>query len=291
MGATTASRDVALQIMEASEGNSASIPRKTAKLACAYLDRLRLVMEGNLDPPRVVFDDFGKVILSWRRDCRGLSLEVQGIRVEFYYRDTETEEDYLVSFHGIYPVPDVFLNRLQLFTIQTGEPEKTIYKSRPDDCDDRGRVSKSLIVACSGKNKSISPADAGRAWIVLCELFEVAPGPMDWPNVAFGAGGEVFFSWNPGRHYFEVEVIPGEPIGYTYRDRKCPQCRLEFCWSPAKLSYKMRDMLGYFVKSNFKQAPEPVPTEDMSIDELKSTTEALKAAYADLQSGIQATRS
>lgn len=43
------------------------------------------------------------------------------------------------------------------------------------------------------------------------------------PAVCTGPDGEIFYSWDHGRHHLELEIIPGEPPNFFYRDRETEQ--------------------------------------------------------------------
>jgi hypothetical protein len=43
---------------------------------------------------------------------------------------------------------------------------------------------------------------------------------MPVPAACTGPDGEMFYSWDRGRHHLELEIIPGQPAEFFYRDRE-----------------------------------------------------------------------
>jgi hypothetical protein len=46
---------------------------------------------------------------------------------------------------------------------------------------------------------------------------------MPVPAACTGPDGELFYSWDRGRHHLELEIIPGQPAEFFYRDRETEQ--------------------------------------------------------------------
>lgn len=66
----------------------------------------------------------------------------------------------------------------------------------------------------------ISPATAQRARKVWYSLLNRSGHLLPIPAASAGPDGQVFYSWDKGRHHLEVEILPGEEIEYFYRDRE-----------------------------------------------------------------------
>jgi len=45
-------------------------------------------------------------------------------------------------------------------------------------------------------------------------------GEIAVPAACTGPDGEMFYSWDSGRHHLELEIIPGKPAEFFYRDRE-----------------------------------------------------------------------
>jgi hypothetical protein len=75
-------------------------------------------------------------------------------------------------------------------------------------------------VSVGGDNALISPETAEtarRAWYKGAEATGFA---LPIPAACTGPDGEMFYSWDRGRHHFEMEVIPGQPVELFYRNRE-----------------------------------------------------------------------
>jgi hypothetical protein len=61
---------------------------------------------------------------------------------------------------------------------------------------------------------------AARAWR---DIWTASRGQMSIPAACTGPDGEMFYSWDRGRHHLELEIIPGQPAEFFYRDRETEQ--------------------------------------------------------------------
>ena len=43
---------------------------------------------------------------------------------------------------------------------------------------------------------------------------------MPVPAACTGPDGEMFYSWDRGHHHLELEIIPGKPAEFFYRNRE-----------------------------------------------------------------------
>ena len=66
----------------------------------------------------------------------------------------------------------------------------------------------------------ISPETASKAWELWLDIRHVAGRSMPVPAAATGPDGEMFYSWDNGRHHLEVELIPNKAIEFFYQDRE-----------------------------------------------------------------------
>lgn len=58
---------------------------------------------------------------------------------------------------------------------------------------------------------------ARRAWEIL---FEATGYALPIPAACTGPDGKLLYSWDKGRHHLELELIPGQPAEFFYRDRQ-----------------------------------------------------------------------
>lgn len=61
---------------------------------------------------------------------------------------------------------------------------------------------------------------ARRAWWAIWEATGFA---LPVPSACTGPDGQMFYSWDQGRHHLELEIIPGKPAEFFYRDRETGQ--------------------------------------------------------------------
>ena len=58
---------------------------------------------------------------------------------------------------------------------------------------------------------------ASKAWHIIWKASDYR---MPVPSAGTGPNGEMFYAWNSGRHHLELEIIPGQPAEFFYRDRE-----------------------------------------------------------------------
>jgi hypothetical protein len=61
---------------------------------------------------------------------------------------------------------------------------------------------------------------ARHAWRII---WLSSGGKIPVPAACTGPDGEMFYSWDRGRHHLELEIIPGQPSEFFYRDRDTEQ--------------------------------------------------------------------
>jgi hypothetical protein len=75
----------------------------------------------------------------------------------------------------------------------------------------------------TGDDPPITPETASlaaKAWHIIWLASE---GKMPVPAACTGPDGEMFYSWDCGQHHLELEIIPGQPSEFFYRDRNTEQ--------------------------------------------------------------------
>lgn len=75
-------------------------------------------------------------------------------------------------------------------------------------------------VSTKGDTPLISRQTASRAKEAWMAILEATDYRMPVPAACTGPGGEMFYSWDRGRHHLELEIIPGGPAEFFYRDRE-----------------------------------------------------------------------
>lgn len=66
----------------------------------------------------------------------------------------------------------------------------------------------------------ISPETAAKAALVCDMIRDATGGRMPVPAGCTGPDGQMFYSWDRGRHHLELEIVPGESDDWFYRDRE-----------------------------------------------------------------------
>lgn len=72
----------------------------------------------------------------------------------------------------------------------------------------------------TGERAKISPETAALAMRAWRSIWQAANGHISVPAACTGPDGEMFYSWDRGRHHLELEIIPGQPAEFFYRDRE-----------------------------------------------------------------------
>jgi len=73
--------------------------------------------------------------------------------------------------------------------------------------------------ASTGDDATITPETAllaSKAWNLICIA---SGGKMPIPAACTGPDGQMLYSWDRDRHHLELEIIPGNPAEFFYRDR------------------------------------------------------------------------
>jgi hypothetical protein len=71
-----------------------------------------------------------------------------------------------------------------------------------------------------GENSPITPQTALLAQKAWQKIWKATDCKMPVPAACTGPDGEMFYSWDCGRHHLELEIIPGKPAEFFYRDRE-----------------------------------------------------------------------
>ena len=66
----------------------------------------------------------------------------------------------------------------------------------------------------------ISPQTAKMARIAWQMIWNASGFAMPVPAACTGPDGEMYYSWDRGRHHLELEIIPGQPAEFFYRNRE-----------------------------------------------------------------------
>jgi hypothetical protein len=80
-----------------------------------------------------------------------------------------------------------------------------------------------LVRVSTGERALISRQTAllaRHAWRII---WLSSGGKIPIPAACTGPDGEMFYSWDRGRHHLELEIIPGQPSEFFYRDRETEQ--------------------------------------------------------------------
>jgi hypothetical protein len=75
----------------------------------------------------------------------------------------------------------------------------------------------------AGVSPLISTETAELAKQAWSGVLSATAGDMPVPAACTGPDGEMFYSWDRGRHHLELEIIPGQPAEFFYRDRKAEE--------------------------------------------------------------------
>jgi GNAT superfamily N-acetyltransferase len=78
-------------------------------------------------------------------------------------------------------------------------------------------------VSTEGNPPPIAPLTAQMAEIAWQEILKASAYMMAVPSACTGPDGEIFYSWDSGRHHLELEIIPAKPAEFFYRDRETEQ--------------------------------------------------------------------
>lgn len=60
-------------------------------------------------------------------------------------------------------------------------------------------------------------SQARQAWWDVCDAAGIT---LPIPAACTGPDGKMFYSWDRGKHHLELEIIPGQPAEFFYRDRE-----------------------------------------------------------------------
>jgi len=72
----------------------------------------------------------------------------------------------------------------------------------------------------TGERALVTPDTAGRAMRAWKVLWTASDYSMVFPASCTGPDGEIFYSWDRGKHHLELEIIPDGPAEFFYRDRE-----------------------------------------------------------------------
>jgi len=74
-----------------------------------------------------------------------------------------------------------------------------------------------------GEHALVTPGTASQAMKAWNAIWVASGGRMPIPAACTGPDGEMFYSWDRGRHHLELEIIPDQPAEFFYRDRETEQ--------------------------------------------------------------------
>lgn len=95
-------------------------------------------------------------------------------------------------------------------------PEFTLWQRLPRHLEHMnylGRVSQ-------GSNSPITEATAAAAKDAWHIIWKASGYSMPVPAACTGPDGQMFYSWDQGRHHLELEIIPDKAAEFFYRDRE-----------------------------------------------------------------------
>lgn len=75
----------------------------------------------------------------------------------------------------------------------------------------------------TGQHPPITPETASLAAKAWHLIWVASGGKMPVPAACTGPDGEMSYSWDRDRHHLELEIIPGKPAEFFYRDRETEQ--------------------------------------------------------------------
>lgn len=71
----------------------------------------------------------------------------------------------------------------------------------------------------TGERALITPETASLAIKAWRMLWLTSGGQIPVPAACTGPDGEMFYSWDRGQYHLELEILPGQPAEFFYRDR------------------------------------------------------------------------
>ena len=98
----------------------------------------------------------------------------------------------------------------------------------------------------TGERPSITPDTARSASTAWRVIWRASDYKMPVPAAGTGPDGEMFYAWNAGRYHLELEIIPGQPAEFFYRDRETGEFWGEDYEVGAPLPAKIVAKLGLF---------------------------------------------
>ncbi len=98
----------------------------------------------------------------------------------------------------------------------------------------------------TGERPSITPDTARSASMAWRLIWKASDYKMPVPAAGTGPDGEMFYAWNAGRYHLELEIIPGQPAEFFYRDRETGEFWGEDYEVGAPLPPKIVAKLGLF---------------------------------------------
>ena len=81
----------------------------------------------------------------------------------------------------------------------------------------------------SGVEPAISQHIASQSMHVWVDIRRATQNRMPVPAAVTGPDGQMFYSWDRGRHHMELEIVPGEPAFFFYRDRQTGETWSQDC--------------------------------------------------------------
>lgn len=112
------------------------------------------------------------------------------------------------------PLPEV-VSPVSIGSIPWPRPDRNVFFRRLKEHFDYLQT-----VSTRGSTPLIAPAtaeQARRAWWLISEATGFA---LPIPAACTGPDGEMFYSWDRGKHHLELEIVPGRSAEFFYRDRE-----------------------------------------------------------------------
>jgi hypothetical protein len=104
-----------------------------------------------------------------------------------------------------------------------------------------------LEVSTVGEHPPITREVAGFAHQAWREIWIASDFQMPIPSACTGPDGQMFYSWDMGRHHLELEISPDMSALFFYRDRQTAQVWSEDYHLGEHLSYDLSEKIKFFV--------------------------------------------
>lgn len=138
----------------------------------------------------------------------------------FEPRDLRAERDRIVRSPRRYQSVSLVCG-VMTFAFRVSSSIKETQAKLDSANDDRHRRHLDFLrEASTGEGATITPRTASQAREAWQLIRDCTANRMPVPAAMTGDDGRVFYSWDRGRHHMELEIAPGEPAFFFYRDRE-----------------------------------------------------------------------